>query len=90
MQTSRQPSIRRLELDEQTMLSDDKLLFKLRHCCVPAWRATRMTPQTQTFWRAYAGLWLVRIWFALYGTGYIHPDEHMQNGEVTAGTCFSI
>lgn len=38
---------------------------------------------------AYTGLWLVRIWFALYGTGYIHPDEHMQNGEVTAGTLFS-
>ena len=35
---------------------------------------------------AYVGLWLVRTWFALYGMGYIHPDEHMQNGEVTAGT----
>lgn len=34
----------------------------------------------------YVALWLVRIWFALYGMGYIHPDEHMQNGEVTAGT----
>lgn len=42
--------------------------------------------KTRSFQWAYAGLWLIRIWFALYGTGYIHPDEHMQNGEVTAGT----
>jgi len=31
------------------------------------------------------GLWMLRICFALLGTGYIHPDEHMQNGEVTSG-----
>lgn len=41
--------------------------------------------KVRPFKRAYIGLWLVRIWFALYGMGYIHPDEHMQNGEVTAG-----
>ncbi|KAH7928353.1 glycosyltransferase family 22 protein [Leucogyrophana mollusca] len=33
----------------------------------------------------YACLWIIRIYFALWGTGYIHPDEHMQNGEVSAG-----
>ncbi|KAG2159341.1 glycosyltransferase family 22 protein [Suillus bovinus] len=33
----------------------------------------------------YVGLWTLRICFALLGTGYIHPDEHMQNGEVTSG-----
>ncbi|KAF9238069.1 glycosyltransferase family 22 protein [Melanogaster broomeanus] len=33
----------------------------------------------------YAGLCLIRVCLALFGTGYIHPDEHMQNGEVTAG-----
>lgn len=32
----------------------------------------------------YAALWIVRVLFALYGTGYIHPDEHMQNAEITA------
>ena len=45
-----------------------------------------MAAKTRPFQLAYAGLWLIRIWFALYGTGYIHPDEYMQNGEVTAGT----
>lgn len=35
----------------------------------------------------YAALWVIRVLFALYGTGYIHPDEHMQNAEITAGTC---
>ncbi|OAX39301.1 glycosyltransferase family 22 protein [Rhizopogon vinicolor AM-OR11-026] len=33
----------------------------------------------------YMGLWMLRICFALFGTGYIHPDEHIQNGEVTSG-----
>ncbi|KIJ16432.1 glycosyltransferase family 22 protein [Paxillus involutus ATCC 200175] len=33
----------------------------------------------------YITLWLIRVCFALFGTGYIHPDEHMQNGEITAG-----
>lgn len=33
----------------------------------------------------YVSLWMLRICFALLGTGYIHPDEHMQNGEVTSG-----
>ncbi|KAG1752252.1 glycosyltransferase family 22 protein [Suillus lakei] len=40
---------------------------------------------TRTFKWIYAGLWILRICFALFGTGYIHPDEHMQNGEVTSG-----
>jgi phosphatidylinositol glycan class Z len=26
-----------------------------------------------------------RTLFALFGSGYIHPDEHFQNGELTAG-----
>ncbi|KAF9224898.1 hypothetical protein BS17DRAFT_731607 [Gyrodon lividus] len=33
----------------------------------------------------YTGLWLTRVYLALFGPGYIHPDEHMQNGEVIAG-----
>ncbi|OJA17272.1 hypothetical protein AZE42_03048 [Rhizopogon vesiculosus] len=37
----------------------------------------------------YTGLWMLRICFALLGTGYIHPDEHMQNGEVTSGESVS-
>lgn len=37
-----------------------------------------------SFSRIYAALWVARILFALYGTGYIHPDEHMQNAEITA------
>lgn len=49
-------------------------------------RAACEMAKTRPFQWAYAGLWLIRIWFALCGTGYIHPDEHMQNGEVTAGT----
>ncbi|KAG1802573.1 glycosyltransferase family 22 protein [Suillus variegatus] len=40
---------------------------------------------TRTFRWIYVGLWTLRICFALLGTGYIHPDEHMQNGEVTSG-----
>lgn len=39
----------------------------------------------RTFKWIYAGLWTSRVCFALFGTGYIHPDEHMQNGEVTSG-----
>ena len=39
----------------------------------------------QSFRRAYAGLLIVRVCFAVFGTGYIHPDEYFQNGEVTAG-----
>ncbi|KAH7883031.1 glycosyltransferase family 22 protein [Phlebopus sp. FC_14] len=38
----------------------------------------------------YLGLWLIRTCFALLGTGYIHPDEYMQNGEITAGDIFSF
>ena len=34
---------------------------------------------------AYAGLVILRALFALYGTGYIHPDEYFQNGEAIAG-----
>ncbi|KAF8558667.1 hypothetical protein OG21DRAFT_1404685 [Imleria badia] len=49
-----------------------------------------MAAKTRTFQWVYAGLWLIRIWFALYGTGYIHPDEHMQNGEVTAGNILGL
>ncbi|KAI6014394.1 glycosyltransferase family 22 protein [Pisolithus microcarpus] len=37
-----------------------------------------------SFGRTYAALWVVRILFALHSTGYIHPDEHMQNAEITA------
>ncbi|KIK96891.1 glycosyltransferase family 22 protein [Paxillus rubicundulus Ve08.2h10] len=37
------------------------------------------------FKRVYIALWVVRVCFALFGTGYIHPDEHMQNGEIIAG-----
>ena len=36
----------------------------------------------------YLGLVFLRICFALCGTGYIHPDEYFQNGEVVAGTTF--
>ena len=33
----------------------------------------------------YLGLVFLRICFALFGTGYIHPDEYFQNGEVEGG-----
>jgi len=36
--------------------------------------------------KTYVGLLIARILFALFGTGYIHPDEHFQNGEITAGS----
>lgn len=39
----------------------------------------------QSFRGAYAGLLILRACFAIFGTGYIHPDEYFQNGEVTAG-----
>lgn len=38
---------------------------------------------------AYAGLLIARAYFAMFGTGYIHPDEYFQNGEVTAGQIYS-
>ncbi|KAI0634585.1 Alg9-like mannosyltransferase family-domain-containing protein [Trametes polyzona] len=34
---------------------------------------------------AYLGLVILRVLSAFLGTGYIHPDEYFQNGEVTAG-----
>ena len=36
----------------------------------------------------YAGLLIARFCFAIFGTGYIHPDEYFQNGEVTAGMSY--
>lgn len=33
----------------------------------------------------YLGLVIARVCFALFGTGYIHPDEYFQNGEAIAG-----
>ncbi|EIW79621.1 glycosyltransferase family 22 protein [Coniophora puteana RWD-64-598 SS2] len=33
----------------------------------------------------YLALLVLRAVFALKGTGYIHPDEYMQNGEITTG-----
>ncbi|KAH7910895.1 glycosyltransferase family 22 protein [Hygrophoropsis aurantiaca] len=33
----------------------------------------------------YPSLWLIRVYFAMCGAAYIHPDEHMQNAEVSAG-----
>ncbi|KAL7284770.1 hypothetical protein ACG7TL_002077 [Trametes sanguinea] len=33
----------------------------------------------------YLGLLAIRVCFAFLGTGYIHPDEYFQNGEVVAG-----
>ena len=35
--------------------------------------------------KLYGALLVIRALLALCGTGYIHPDEHFQNGEVTAG-----
>ena len=40
--------------------------------------------------RIYATLALLRAVFAFVGTGYIHPDEYFQNGEITAGGCFHL
>lgn len=37
--------------------------------------------------RIYRALVALRIIFAVLGTGYIHPDEYFQNGEITAGVC---
>ncbi|OBZ76956.1 hypothetical protein A0H81_03076, partial [Grifola frondosa] len=38
----------------------------------------------------YCGLLTLRAFFALFGTGYIHPDEYFQNGEVTAGQILGL
>ncbi|KZT21480.1 glycosyltransferase family 22 protein [Neolentinus lepideus HHB14362 ss-1] len=40
--------------------------------------------------RLYAILVVVRILCAFWGTGYIHPDEYFQNGEVTAGDVLGL
>lgn len=39
----------------------------------------------QSFQKIYAGLLVFRVFFAIFGTGYIHPDEYFQNGEIMAG-----
>ncbi|KAI9060016.1 glycosyltransferase family 22 protein [Trametes sanguinea] len=39
---------------------------------------------------AYLGLVTLRVCFAFLGTGYIHPDEYFQNGEVVAGNNLGI
>lgn len=38
----------------------------------------------------YLGLVIVRVCLALFGTGYIHPDEYFQNGEAIAGEKHSM
>ncbi|KAI0819879.1 Alg9-like mannosyltransferase family-domain-containing protein [Trametes gibbosa] len=38
----------------------------------------------------YLGLVLVRVCFAIFGTGFIHPDEYFQNGEVIAGSRLGV
>ncbi|KAI0704217.1 Alg9-like mannosyltransferase family-domain-containing protein [Cerioporus squamosus] len=38
----------------------------------------------------YSGLVLLRLCFALFGTGYIHPDEWFQNGEAIAGRTLGL
>lgn len=38
----------------------------------------------------YLGLVITRVCFALFGTGYIHPDEYFQNGEAIAGEKHSM
>ncbi|KAI0929168.1 hypothetical protein AcW1_006188 [Taiwanofungus camphoratus] len=38
----------------------------------------------------YFYLLFLRICFSLFGTGYIHPDEYFQNGEVTAGQILGL
>ncbi|TFK82885.1 glycosyltransferase family 22 protein [Polyporus arcularius HHB13444] len=38
----------------------------------------------------YFGLVVLRLCFALFGTGYIHPDEWFQNGEAVAGRTLGL
>ncbi|RPD60643.1 hypothetical protein L226DRAFT_545128 [Lentinus tigrinus ALCF2SS1-7] len=38
----------------------------------------------------YSSLLLLRLCFALFGTGYIHPDEWFQNGEAMAGRTLGL
>ncbi|KAI0649779.1 Alg9-like mannosyltransferase family-domain-containing protein [Trametes meyenii] len=38
----------------------------------------------------YAVLAVVRAVFALFGPGYIHPDEYFQNGEAVAGSILGV
>lgn len=45
----------------------------------------RSMQTVRNFRITYAGLLIARLCFAIFGTGYIHPDEYFQNGEVTAG-----
>ncbi|KII91631.1 glycosyltransferase family 22 protein [Plicaturopsis crispa FD-325 SS-3] len=43
-----------------------------------------------SFGLTYLALLAARACFALYGTGYIHPDENFQNAEVTAGPILGL
>ncbi|KAI0761332.1 hypothetical protein BD413DRAFT_590289 [Trametes elegans] len=38
----------------------------------------------------YLFLLVIRACFAVFGSGYIHPDEYFQNGEAVAGTYISL
>ncbi|KAI0708537.1 Alg9-like mannosyltransferase family-domain-containing protein [Earliella scabrosa] len=38
----------------------------------------------------YLALLALRLLFALFGTGYIHPDEYFQNGEAVAGRVLGL
>ncbi|KAM5546079.1 hypothetical protein V8D89_000205 [Ganoderma adspersum] len=47
------------------------------------------------YWRSklsavYLGLVFLRVCFALFGTGYVHPDEYFQNGEAIAGQVLNL
>ncbi|KAI1792690.1 Alg9-like mannosyltransferase family-domain-containing protein [Ganoderma leucocontextum] len=47
------------------------------------------------FWQrklleVYIGLVFLRLCFALFGTGYIHPDEYFQNGEAIASQTLDL
>ncbi|OCH91187.1 glycosyltransferase family 22 protein [Obba rivulosa] len=47
-------------------------------------------PSDRSLRLVYSGLLVLRAFFALLGKGYIHPDEHFQNGEIMAGDILGL
>ncbi|KAI0672169.1 Alg9-like mannosyltransferase family-domain-containing protein [Trametes maxima] len=51
---------------------------------------TTVQPPFTGFKTLYVALVVLRAIFALFGLGYIHPDEYFQNGEVVAGSILGM
>ena len=66
-------------------LVEPSIHLHLHASVIPLKLSVIMYTDHRSLRRIYFVLVVLRAWFALFGTGYIHPDEYFQNGEVMAG-----